>query len=97
MYIVKSSQIDLMDTFSTIYYELSKPLTDLIKHCTYDNKPDLNFKNVSDNVWRKTGTIDDTLVLTFDAHQHYYKIMPILRETFPIITEDNIKETFRLC
>ena len=46
-----------MDIFSTIYYKLSKHLTELIKHCTYDNKPDLNFENVSDNVWRKTGTV----------------------------------------
>ena len=88
MYIVKSSQIDLMDTFSTIYYELSKPLTDLIKHCTYNNKPDLNFKNVPDNVWIATDIMDSTLVFTFDAHQYYYKIMPILRKTFPIITEE---------
>ena len=76
-----------MDIFSTIYYKLSKHLTELIKHCTYD-KPDLNFENVSDNVWRKTGTTDGTLVLTFDARPYYYKIMSILRETFPIITEE---------
>ena len=88
MHIIMSSQIDLMDTFSTIYYELSKPLTDLIEHCTYDNKPDLNFKNVPDNAWRTSSTMNGTLVLTFDAHQHYYKIVPILRKTFPIITEE---------
>lgn len=76
-----------MDTFSTIYYELSKPLTDLIEHCTYDNKPDLTLANTP-NTWRTTTTTDGTLVLTFDAHQHYYKIMPILRKTFPIITEE---------
>ena len=77
-----------MDNHSKIYNELSKPLTDLIKHCTYNNKPDLNFNNVPDNAWRTNGTMDGTLVLTFDAHQHYYKIMSILRETVPIITEE---------